>query len=219
MNAEVLLRVIITVASFVLSCTVHEWAHAWMANRLGDPTPRTQGRLTLNPSVHVDPVGTILFPALGAVIGAGFLGWGKPVEFRPNFFRRDVAQGRGILLYAVAGPVANVVLATLSVVAVVAASYFGALAPGSIDTVRAFLTFASSMVAINVILAVFNLLPIPPLDGHKMLAGWLGFSHPAVRFVEEHQLLLFIGLLFTGQWIVGIPAGFIMNLLTAPLGG
>ena len=137
-------RAVLRVVILLMSLCVHEFAHAWMAWRLGDDTAARQGRLTLNPFAHADPVGTYLLPLMGAPIG-----WAKPVPFSPGRFRRDVSMGFGTLLVKGAGPSANVVLA------VVAAIVLGLLARFVPDVVER----GSGG------LALFNLLPIHPLDG------------------------------------------------------
>ncbi len=150
-------RAVLRVVILLMSLCVHEFAHAWMAWRLGDDTAARQGRLTLNPFAHADPVGTYLLPLMGAPIG-----WAKPVPFSPGRFRRDVSMGFGTLLVKGAGPSANVVLA------VVAAIVLGLLArfvPDVVERGSGGLALLLQLVITNIGLALFNLLPIHPLDG------------------------------------------------------
>jgi len=134
----------------------HEFAHAWVATRLGDDTPRREGRVTLNPLAHVDWIGTALLPALTSLLGGGFIGWGKPVNTNPVRLR----WGRnGLALVALAGPVSNLIFAVILAVAAV-------LAAGAIPT---FSSYAASGVQLSLYLAIFNLIPVPPLDGSKLL--------------------------------------------------
>ena len=139
------------VISLVIAITIHEFSHAWAAERLGDPTPRLMGRLTLNPLVHLDPLGTIM------LLIARF-GWGKPVQFDP-FNLRNPRRDSAII--SLAGPVSNLVLATIcSIFLRVFISYW-------------FIGLLQPLIVINVVLAVFNLVPIHPLDGFKIVSGIL----------------------------------------------
>lgn len=208
MDAEVIVRLVVTLVAFILSCTVHEWAHAFVANRLGDPTPKADGRLTLNPSVHIDSIGTLLFPAIGAVSGFSMIGWGKPVDYRPHLFRRDVNMRNGALMVAFAGPIANLLLALLCTLLIPLSLYIGHLVPATAGTVDAFAQFIVFGVSANCVLAVVNLLPLPPLDGYRILSTLLG-NHPVVGFIEQYALVLSIVVLLASQWVIGIPAGFL----------
>jgi len=153
----------------LFSLTVHESAHAWMAWRLGDPTGRRLGRISLNPAVHVDPVGTILFPLLAMVTNLPIIGWAKPVPvdiLKLKNYRRDFA------LIAAAGPVANLLLAVIAAVGMRLAT----VAPNEVGQLSISGPLALSLVTLlglNVLLAVFNLIPVPPLDGGNVLAGLL----------------------------------------------
>jgi Zn-dependent protease len=147
----------------IVSLSVHEAAHAWTADRLGDPTARRLGRLTLNPISHIDPIGTVLFPLIAIVSGLPLLGWAKPVPVNPHNLaspRRDFA------IVALAGPVSNLLMAMAAAVLLKLLFPIGA-APsfGSMLVARA--------VSLNVVLAVFNMLPVPPLDGGNVLAGFV----------------------------------------------
>jgi Zn-dependent protease len=134
----------------------HEFAHAWVATRLGDDTPRRDGRVTLNPLAHVDWLGTVLLPALTSLFGGGFLGWGRAVNTNPSKLRGGL---HGLALVALAGPASNIVFsAILALAAVFLARPFPAAAG-----------FAVRGVTLSLYLALFNLLPVPPLDGSKLL--------------------------------------------------
>jgi Zn-dependent protease len=146
----------------LFSLSVHEWAHAWAALQLGDTTAKDQGRLTLNPLAHVDVVGTIALPLLGIPFG-----WAKPVPVEPTRFRPGVSMATGMLLTAAAGPASNVLLAALC-----AALLFLRVVPT--DALRSLLERG---VVLNVALAVFNLLPIPPLDGSRVVDGLVPFQY------------------------------------------
>ncbi len=150
---QAVLRVIV----LLLSLCVHEFAHAWAAWRLGDDTAALQGRLTLNPFVHADPLGTYLLPLVGAPIG-----WAKPVPFNPSRFRRGVSMSFGTALVKSAGPLANVVLALASAVVLGLVARF---APDVVSRGTPGLALLLQLVITNVGLAIFNLIPIHPLDG------------------------------------------------------
>src|SRR5581483_8160330 len=134
--------------------TPHEFAHAWVATRLGDDTPRNEGRLTLNPLAHIDWVGTTLLPFIMVLMGMGFIGWGKPVRSEPSKLRGGM---NGLLLVALAGPASNIVMAVI-LGAIAAATQGSALG-----------RYVAYGVDLSLFLAVFNLLPIPPLDGSELL--------------------------------------------------
>jgi Zn-dependent protease len=170
----------LTLVPFVLSLTVHEFAHAWVANRLGDDTGKKQGRLTLNPISHIDPLGTLIIPALTVVFGGmGLIAWAKPVPYRPDRFRPGVNARLGSALVGLAGPLSNILLAALSVAAMAAfmrtpipifESVDEEASPYSLTPLGLLLWM---MFEKNVALAVFNLLPIPPLDGHHLIPPFL----------------------------------------------
>ena len=153
MNLEAAL---INVALLWLLTTPHEFAHAWVATKLGDDTPKREGRVTLNPLAHVDWIGTVLLPAVTSLIGAGFLGWGKPVNTNPSKLWGGL---NGMALVALAGPASNVVFA------VVLAAVAAATASSSPAVAR----FAARGAQLSIYLALFNMIPIPPLDGSKLL--------------------------------------------------
>lgn len=147
---------ILNVLLFWVLTTPHEYAHALVATWLGDETPRQEGRLTLNPMAHVDWLGTVLLPAITSLMGGGFLGWGKPVSTSLAWLRGGL---NGLALVALAGPAANVVLAVL----------LGLVARVTAGWVPALSEFAARGVLLSLYLAAFNLLPVPPLDGSKLL--------------------------------------------------
>ena len=149
----------------ILSLSVHEWAHAWMAFQLGDRTAESQGRLTLNPLSHIDPIGTVLLPLLGVPFG-----WAKPVPINPAFFNHSISMRTGVMLTALAGPVSNLCIAFLSAI------LKGLVVrPGSVsfDQALTLTTLFDMLITMNIALAVFNMLPIPPLDGSRIVDGLL----------------------------------------------
>lgn len=181
---------IISLASLVIAITIHEFAHAWSADRLGDPTPSLQGRLTLNPLAHLDPLGTIM------IIFARF-GWGKPVQFDPYNLRHP---RRDSAIISLAGPASNIILAII--LAVIYNSYFafrGNLPENLImDTVLVlFMILFKSMIIINVVLAIFNLIPVHPLDGFKIVGGILPDEYAKQwNELEPYGMIFLIFLIF-----------------------
>lgn len=147
----------------VASLSFHEAAHAWASNKLGDPTAKMLGRLTLNPMAHIDWIGTVLFPLIGMLSGLPLIGWAKPVPVDMRYLR---SPRRDFALVALAGPVSNLVLAT-GLIAILMAQ--GGLVPETGVTRMGVVLYTA--IFMNVLLAAFNMLPIPPLDGGNVLAG------------------------------------------------
>ncbi len=186
----------------VLSLSVHEWAHARAAWALGDDTAALQGRLTLNPLAHLDPIGTLL-PLLGIPFG-----WAKPVPVNPSRFDRRVSMGFGMMLTALAGPLSNVALALICLAAM-AALHRGA--PGVATAPLALLLTQGLFV--NVALALFNLLPIPPLDGSRIVDGLMPYEwRPYWQHVTRYGGLLLLLVIF-GLPLVGLSFGALTSSL------
>jgi Zn-dependent protease len=164
----------VLVGFMIIGITVHEFAHAWVANKYGDPTAKMEGRVSLNPLAHLDPVGTVLFFIIG-------FGWGKPVPTNPHFLRHKKDE----LKVAIAGIVANLLVATLLAIPIRIASLKGIL----IDS-EPILLFLKKLVEINVVLAAFNILPIPPLDGSHFVEYFLG-EEEKFNFQRYGQYILF----------------------------
>ena len=176
----------------IISLTVHEAAHAWSADLLGDPTAASLGRVSLNPAVHVDVIGTIVFPLLAMVSGIPIIGWAKPVPVSPEHLGPH--WRRKFMVIAAAGPASNLVLAGLAAVLI----HIGFTATGSsLDQTTTRLLFTA--LSLNVLLAVFNMLPVPPLDGGNVLAGLLPPSGAEVfDRLRPYGFLILYALLLTG---------------------
>ena len=200
-NPSLLLSLILSIPGLLIAITFHEYAHAFVADKLGDDTPRRQGRLTLNPLAHLDPYGTIL------MIFAGF-GWGKPVEINPINFNRKVSIKGGSAMVAAAGPIMNFILAFVFAViyGLLLRTSFAATAKGSM-----FITIISYTMTMNIGLGVFNLIPLPPLDGSKILLAILPTG--AQEWYENNQRILYI--IFLIIWVTPIASSIVTPLITS----
>jgi Zn-dependent protease len=191
--------------ALLFSLSFHEFSHAWMADRLGDPTARYMGRLTLNPLAHLDPYGT-LFMLVAIASGIG-IGWAKPVPFNPNNLRGSYRTGIGLV--SVAGPASNLLLA---VVAAILARLSDLLpVPVAIPTLFAY------FVVVNVSLMLFNLIPFPPLDGAKVLVGILGRFRGRWAYDLGNQVMDFERYGIMPLFVLLIVNSFV-PILTGPLG-
>jgi Zn-dependent protease len=183
-------RALLDVVLLWILTAPHEFAHAWVATRLGDDTPLREGRVTLNPLAHVDWLGTAILPFVTSLLSGGFIGWGKPV-------RTEVAKLKGglngLALVALAGPFSNVIMAVI----------LGAAAVSSAHAAPALAGFAAEGVRLSLYLAILNLLPVPPLDGSKLL---LAARIPMVIYMELARfgfMLMILAISFSnlGRWM------------------
>ena len=202
---------VVTVATFFLSIviaiTIHEFSHAWSAYLLGDNTAKSQGRLTLNPAAHLDPAGTAL------IIIAGF-GWGKPTPVNPSYFRSGVQLGTAMV--ALAGPMSNTVIASiLGILVKLGIVGFGAVGFSLFSGQNIIEYLVGSIIFINLLLAAFNLLPIAPLDGFKVVLGILPKAH-ALKWarLEPYGALMLLGIIALSFFA---PALSVLPLVIRPI--
>jgi Zn-dependent protease len=223
MNAQVVI-IVFEIVVFLFAISVHESSHAWMANRLGDPTARMLGRISLNPIRHIDIVGTILLPALAVISHVPLLGWAKPTPVDTRNFKNPVLDD---VLTAVIGPISNFLVAIgcfIVLVVIAKTSMQGLIIVQSLAQRRLVETSSSLMptallfheaLKINVLLGIFNLIPLPPLDGSHVIRHLLpdgirrGFDMAGIA-------LLWIVVLFGGNFL-GALLGSAMNLFDSPL--
>ncbi len=196
---------LMVMVALVLGITVHEFAHAITADRLGDPTPRSQGRVTLSPASHLDPVGTI-FMVVSSVIGFG-IGWGRPVLTNPGNYRINPRVAGSLVAFA--GPLSNLVIAAFFSILI----RLRVFPPGD-----AFFVLSNLIVLINIYLFFFNLIPLYPLDGSHLLANSMppAMADAYYRFMAQWGFLIFLGLVMSRVLgtIIGPPAQAVFGFLT-----
>ncbi len=191
---------ILMIPVLLISLTVHEFSHGYIAYRLGDMTAKNEGRLTLNPIKHLDPIGTIM-------MFVARIGWAKPVPINPYFFRD---RKKGTMLVSVAGPLSNLLMAFIAIFIykIFVLSMYGMLIAGNKPLIY-LVDFLILFFSVNLSLAVFNLLPVPPLDGSKILSGVLP-SETYFRFMQYERMIgmvfLFVVIVFPG--VLGSILGF-----------
>ncbi len=191
-----LVFVFIGFAVLVASLSVHEAAHAWTADKLGDPTARMLGRVSLNPARHVDPIGTVVFPLIALLTRLPLIGWARPVPVNTRNFRNP---RRDYVFVAAAGPISNLLLAAVGAVVwqfISAGLSERELAEALVGPVPLFVLL---LIEVNVLLAIFNMIPVPPLDGGNVLGGLLPYRL-SVEFdrLRPYGILILYALMFTG---------------------
>ncbi|MBM4464961.1 MAG: site-2 protease family protein [Chloroflexi bacterium] len=209
------LEIVAFLLSLLIAIDVHEFAHAWMANELGDPTARYQGRLSLNPLVHLDPMGTMMM--LFSVIYGFGIGWGKPVPVDPRYLRQGPRVGMGMV--AAAGPLSNLVLAAIVAVPIRL----------GLPLSWPLITLLLIVISVNIGIALFNLLPVPPLDGASILQGilsiirapWAYRVSEALDKIGAQGYMIFLLLIMVDQvlpvsilgLIIGLPFRLLYRLM------
>lgn len=212
---------VLELAMFVPAIVLHEVSHGYVSYRLGDPTAKMRGRLSLNPVKHVDPFGTVLLPLLLWATGAPIFGYAKPVPIDPRYYKD---YRRGMLLTGLAGPATNLLLAAAAGLVVRALSLAGALATGTQSsahlTVLGWIVYAFYYFAeLNLVLMFFNLIPIPPLDGSRVLPVFLSDrALQAYHRFEQYGILVFFGLLVILPRVLSFsPLGAYFSVTVDPL--
>ena len=204
-----LLNLLLTVPGVLVAITFHEFAHAYVADKLGDDTPRMQGRLTLNPLAHLDPIGSIM------LLFAGF-GWGKPVEVNPRNYDRRMTMDKADALVSVAGPAMNFILAIIFTMIYCAIYKFvGSVTIASSNLYTILMLILMYTISINVGLGVFNLIPLPPLDGSKIIKSLLPYN-AKIWFENNEKMFEIVFVIF---WIMGFLSSIISPIIQVVLTG
>lgn len=202
MNVDSILNIALQLIAVFMAIVLHEVAHGYMALRLGDPTARTLGRLTLNPLAHIDPIGTILVPLVSVLLSGMAFGWAKPVPINPRYFRNPF---RGMLFVALAGPGTNIALAlgtTLigRLLLTMVPRTLNLMSPSFGENLLiAFFTLLAYLVIFNLFFAVLNMIPIPPLDGSRVLTYFLPTEGRRIMLsLERYGFIIVVALLYLG---------------------
>ena len=199
-----LLGLLLTIPGVLVAITFHEYAHAFAADKLGDDTARTQGRLSLNPLAHLDPIGVIM-------LIFAHIGWGKPVQINPNNFTRKMSITTAEAIVSIAGPIMNFILAILFTIIFYLLQIFAYDFALTVQTGNIIMTMIQYAIVVNIGLGVFNLIPLPPLDGSKILMAFLPYN--AKRWFENHTQIFYI--IFLVIWITPLSGMLISVPITA----
>ncbi len=193
----------LSIVILIFSVIIHEVSHGYVADMLGDPTPRLQGRLTLNPLRHIDPLGSIIVPLMTSLLANFTFGWAKPVIYNPYNLKN---KRQGECLIALAGPLSNLIIAFVFGT-IIRFVFAGLMTP--------FIEISMYIVIINIILAIFNLIPLPPLDGSKILFSLLPQQYGRLRMIFESYSLVFMLIVVFFLWQVVSPIiPFIFSIFT-----
>ncbi|RJQ21459.1 MAG: site-2 protease family protein [Nitrospiraceae bacterium] len=198
MSTDTIRELIIAAPPLLMAITFHELSHGFIANKLGDPTAKMMGRLTINPVAHIDPIGTVIMPLILLATGAPVFGYAKPVPINPANFRDPKKH---MAISAAAGPLSNVLLAILSVLFLKLMMLPISLLPANIGAaiIEPMTLMVIFSIRINIFLAAFNLIPIPPLDGGRVFVGFLPHRQAAAYSrIEPYGFIIVLALIFTG---------------------
>lgn len=207
LSSNSLLGLVLTLPGVIIAITFHEFAHAYAAVKLGDNTPRNQGRLSLNPLSHLDPFGFVM-------LIFAHIGWGKPVEINPRNFDRKISMDTGEAIVSLAGPLMNFILAILfTIIYVVIAKFCVGFVLTQIGIL--IMTIIQYTIIVNIGLGVFNLIPLPPLDGSKIFKRFLSYN--ARRWIEEKEQIFYI--IFLVLWITGLAGTIISPIINVIYNG
>ena len=202
-NPGQLLGLLLSAPGVLIAITFHEFAHGYAAYKLGDDTAKNQGRLSLNPFAHLDPIGTLM------LLVAGF-GWGKPVEVDPRNYTRKISMEKGEAIVALAGPLMNFILAIIFTLIYCAIYKFAGTAFIATNVGTVIMLLLSSTISINVGLGIFNLIPLPPLDGSKILIHFLPYK-ARMWFTENKQIFYMV---FIGLWVTNLVSYIISPVIS-----
>lgn len=198
-NSSALFMLLVSVPGVLIAITFHEFAHGYVAYKLGDNTAKLEGRLSLNPLDHLDPIGTLM------LLLAGF-GWGKPVNVNPSNYTRKISMEKGEALVSLAGPLMNIILSIIFAIIYFAIYKFANVTFLSSTVGTVLMLLISATISINVGLGIFNLIPLPPLDGSKIIMPFLPYK--AKQWFRNNEQIFYI--IFVVIWITGI-AGIIIS--------
>ena len=203
-DPNALFGLLVSIPGVLIAITFHEFAHGFAAYKLGDNTAKNEGRLSLNPLDHLDPIGTLM------LLFAGF-GWGKPVHVNPTNYTRRISMEKGEAIVSVAGPLMNILLAFIFAIIYALIYKFAGLEFIESTVGYIIMLLISSTISINIGLGVFNLIPLPPLDGSKIIMPFLPYN--AKQWFRNNEYIFYI--VFVVIWITGIAGWIISPAITA----
>ena len=206
-STDMLIGLVLTVPAVLIAITFHEFAHAFAADKLGDDTPRREGRLSLNPLAHLDPIGSLM-------LVFARVGWGKPVEINPRNFNRKIKMSLGEAIVSAAGPLMNIILAIVfTIIMCIIIKFVPSFRTTQVGMIVMLLI--QQTIIINVGLGIFNLIPLPPLDGSKILKNFMPYS--LKEWFESNSQIFYI--LFMILWITGILGNIISPIISVVYNG